>query len=430
MNRRDGGVTRTVLVFSLLGLVVLSIVGVSAVLVARNIATDQAIEAAKETTARLASQAEKRVDDGLLTGDADSLGTMAQFVVTAALQEPVVRVKVWGPDGTILYSDEPAAIGERFDSGRDELQELAPGEVVAEISNLSAPENRYERSFGKLMEVYTRIQTPGGTPILFETYQRLSSIAEKERRLLASFVPILIVALVAFAILLVPLVWALARRVQRASREREQLLERAADASDRERRRIAGDLHDGPVQELAGLSMRLAAEAEGAADPAQRQALRETASAVRGSVKTLRSAIVGIYPPNLQTAGLGPALSDLTARLPKEGLAVTLEVADPGGYGARIDELVYRATQEALRNVERHAAASEVTVRVWREGIRAVLEVADDGRGAGVDTSVPRDDEGHFGLQILRDLLADVGGTLTLAPGRAGGTVVRVEVPT
>lgn len=418
--------------FSLLGLVVLSIVGAAAVLVARNIATDQAIETAKQTTTRLARQAEKRIDDGLLTGDADSLGTMAQFVVTAALQEPVVRVKVWGPDGTILYSDEPAAIGERFDSGKDELQELAPGEVVAEISNLSAPENRYERNFGKLMEVYTRIQTPGGIPILFETYQRLSSITEKERQLLASFVPVLLVALASFAILLVPLVWALARRVQRASREREQLLERAIDASDRERRRIAGDLHDGPVQELAGLSMRLAAEAEGAADPDQREALRETASAVRGSVKTLRSAIVGIYPPNLQTAGLGPALSDLTARLPNEGLAVTLEIADPAGYGSRVDELLYRAAQEALRNVERHAGASQVAVRVGREGARAVLEVVDNGRGPDADagTGAGEDDAGHFGLQILGGLLTDAGGTLRVAPGTAGGTVVHVEVPT
>jgi signal transduction histidine kinase len=356
---------------------------------------------------------------------------MAQFVVTAALQEPVVRVKVWGPDGTVLYSDEPAVIGERFDSGRRELSELSPGQVVAEISDLSAPENRYERTFGELMEVYTRIQTPGGSPILFETYQRLSSISENERQLLASSVPVLLVALVAFGVLLVPLVWVLARRVQRASREREQLLERALDASDRERRRIAGDLHDGPVQELAGLSMRLAAEAEGAADTAQRDALRETASAVRGSVRTLRSAIVGIYPPNLQTAGLGPALSDLTARLPTEGLAVTLEVADPAGYGARVDELLYRATQEALRNVERHANASRVSVRVTREGSVAVLEVADDGRGPGGGVDAPvREADGHFGLQILRDLLADAGGTLTIEPGPRGGTVVHVEVPT
>ena len=67
---------------------------------------------------------------------------------------------------------------------------------------------------------------------------------------------------------MVPIAWMLARRVRTAQRERERLMQRAIESSDRERRRIAGDLHDGPVQELAGLSMRLSASAEQADDEA------------------------------------------------------------------------------------------------------------------------------------------------------------------
>ena len=429
MNARSTSVGRTVLVFAVLGLLVASLVGVAGYLVIRRAAVDRAIEQARELTLFYARVVERRVSDGVLTGDAEATGTVARVIGDAVLVDPVVHVKLWAPDGTILYSDELRAIGKRFASGAEELASLGDGETSAEISDLSAPENRYEEGVGPLLEVYTPIRTPDKTRLLFETYQRYSSIDEQRQQLLHDFAPVLVVAVVALAVLLIPLGWILARRLQHASQAREQALQRSLDASDRERRRLAGDLHDGPVQELAGVSMRLSAAAQGTADPTQQEVLRDSATAVRGTVRTLRSAIVGLYPANLQAAGLGQTLADLTSRLPSDGLAVTLDVADPGGYGTVVDQLLYRACQEALRNVEKHAGASHVTIRVARNGSAATLEVIDDGRGVSSnEQSLPGDD--HFGLRIVDDLVRDAGGTLAVAPGENGGTVVRVEVPT
>jgi two-component system NarL family sensor kinase len=394
--------------------------------VIRRIAVDRAIEDARQLTLVSSRAVQQRVSDGILTGDAAATGEIAALIHTAVLQDPIVHVKLWGPDGTILYSDEVRAIGKTFPSGADELDELANGQTSAEVSDLSAPENQYEKDSGPLLEVYTPIETPGRTPLLFETYQRYSSIDEQRQQLLHGFLPVLVVALVALALFLIPLGWILARRLQRIGREREEALQRSLAMSDRERRRIAGDLHDGPVQELAGLSMRLSASAQTAKDPAEREVLRESATAVRGSVRTLRSAIVGVYPPNLEASGLGPALEDLTSRLPRAGLEVTLDVADPAGYGPVVDQLLYRVCQEALRNVEKHAGASHVAVRVGRDGSSAVLEVVDDGRGLSSDAP----EEGHLGLQIVDDLVRDAGGTLTVSLAPSSGTVVRVEVPT
>jgi signal transduction histidine kinase len=112
--------------------------------------------------------------------------------------------------------------------------------------------------------------------------------------------------------------------------------------------------------------------------------------------------------------------------LPREGLEVSLDVADPEGYGSVVDQLLFRVCQEALRNVEKHAGASHVSVHVGRSGSSAVLEVADDGRGLLSDAP----EEGHLGLQIVDDLVRDARGTLSVGPGAGGGTVVRVEVPT
>jgi two-component system, NarL family, sensor kinase len=426
MERRPPSVVRTVIAFAVLGALVVVLVGLAGYFVIRKVAVDRAIAQARELTTFSADVVESRVQDGIVTGDAAATGTISQVIRDAVLHDPVVHVKLWGPDGTILYSDELKAIGQRFESGADELQELGDGEVSAEISDLTAPENKYEQGAGPLLEVYTPIKTPGGTRLLFETYQRYSSIDEQRQQLLRDFVPVLIVAVVAVAACLIPLGWVLAVRLQRAGRAREDALQRSLDVSDRERRRIAGDLHDGPVQELAGLSMRLSASAEGASDPAEQAVLRESATAVRGSVRTLRSAIVGVYPPNLEATGLGPALEDLTSRLPHEGLELSLDVADPGGYGSVVDQLLYRVCQEALRNVEKHAGASHVSVQVGRSGSSAVLEVTDDGRGLPADTH----EEGHLGLQIVDDLVRDAGGTLSASSPPGGGTVVRVEVPT
>jgi two-component system NarL family sensor kinase len=424
---RTSSVGRTVAVFAALAVLVLALVGVAGFLVIRRVAVDRALEDARELTAFSAELVQSRTTNGILTGDAFATGQISTVVRDAVLHEPVVRVKLWNADGEILYSDATKAIGKRYESGADELAELSDGEVAAEVSDLSAPENVTEQGFGSLLEVYTKIETPNHTQLLFETYQLLSAVDEQRQQLMRDFAPVLVVALVALAALLLPLAWILARRLQRVGQEREQALERSLDASDRERRRIAGDLHDGPVQELAGLSMRLSAASEGTDDPAQREVLQESAAAVRGSVRTLRSAIVGVYPPNLEAAGLGPALADLTARLPREGLEVSLDIADPAGYGPVADQLLYRVCQEALRNVEKHAGASHVVVRVQRHGGAAVLEVIDDGRGVPDEAS---SDDGHFGLRIVEDLLRDAGGTLSLAPGADSGTVVHVEVPT
>lgn len=426
VERRLGSVPGAVLTFAVLGLVVLLLVGVTGVLVLRRLATDQAISQARDFTAFAASVVERRLDDGLLTGDADASLAVAN-VVTAVLDDPVVRVKIWTADGEIVYSDRSELIGERYELGDDELEAIRTEGVTAEVSDLSKPENRFERRYGDLVEVYTSIRTPGGERLLFETYQRSSSIEASEGDLLATFAPVLVVALVAFAAIEIPLAWALARRVRGAQLDRERFLQRAVDASDRERRRIAGDLHDGPVQDLAGLAMGLSAAAERTDEPA-RSTLADAAAATRASIRTLRSAVVGVYPPNLQQAGLGPALSDLTARLQQEGLEVALEVADER-FDPDVDALLYRACQEALRNVEAHAHASRVVVSVRREVASAVLEVTDDGRGVAADEVASARGEGHMGLQILEELVRDAGGTLRVASADGGGTVVRVEAP-
>lgn len=430
MTSRSDSLARPLAVFALLALVALGLVAGTGVAVVRDVATDQALAEARQLTDVSARLVERRLtDDGLLTGDAAASAAVARVVFDAVLVEPIVRVKIWTREGRIVYSDESRLIGSEYELDEEDLEVLDRGGVVSEVSDLSGPENRFERSFGELLEVYTRVETPDGTPLLFETYQLASSVAERRRELASTFVPVLIVTLVALALLMVPIAWMLARRVRTAQRERERLMQRAIESSDRERRRIAGDLHDGPVQELAGLSMRLSASAERVDDETSADVLRDSASTVRGSVRTLRSAVVGIYPPNLQQVGLAASLSDLVARLGAHGVDATVEIDPDATFGQEADALLYRAAQEALRNVEEHAGANAVGIWARAEGPLAVLEVEDDGRGIEPERVEQARGEGHVGLSILEDLVADAGGRLLVRPGETAGTVVRVQVP-
>src|SRR5262249_29560198 len=174
------------------------------------------------------------------------------------------------------------------------------------------------------------------------------------------------------------------------------------------RRRIAGDLHDGVVQDFAGLAMSLSAAADRAAgegDADAAAALRGGADRTRHGMRQLRTLLVEIYPPNLHTAGLEPALSDLLAPLAAKGMGTTLDVEPGIEVGGATEAVVYRTAQEALRNVQNHSGADVVQVRLHTERDGAlVLTVEDDGRGFTPEEADRSGEHGHMGLTLLAAL--------------------------
>jgi two-component system, NarL family, sensor kinase len=162
--------------------------------------------------------------DGVLRRQPEALTRLDDRVLGQVLSTSVVRVKLWSADGTILYSDEPAIIGRRFGLGEDEQRLLRDGGAEAELSDLSQPENEYEREEGKLLEAHTAIRTPDGTQVLFEIYQRFGSVTASAERLLRALAPPLLGGLVVLLLSQVPLAWSMARRLQRGHRDRERLL--------------------------------------------------------------------------------------------------------------------------------------------------------------------------------------------------------------
>jgi two-component system, NarL family, sensor kinase len=362
--------------------------------------------------------------DGVLRGDRRALARLDAVVRRRVKSASIVRVKLWSRDGTILYSDEPRLDGRHFGLSAEETALFANGRADAEISDLGKPENRFERPDGKLLEAHTAIHTPDGTPVLFEIYQRFGSVSASAARLLRMLALPLLGGLLVLLLIQLPLVASLAARLQRGHAERERLLTSAIESSERERRRIASDLHDGVVQDLAGVAFGLAPLAEDAARRGAGEdagALRDAIARLRAGMREMRTLLVAIHPPSLEITGLEAALHDLLSPLEAEGIATELHM-DDGTPAA--EALVYRVAREALRNVQAHAGATRVRVEVSRRR----LVIADDGRGFAPEERARRGEQGHVGLTLLEGLVREADGRLDVRSRPGHGTTVELEM--
>ncbi len=425
-------VLQAVLVFALSGLTALALVALGVVLLARRTATDEAVRDARSVTELVAlGMIEPAIDDALVSGDPAAFAAMDDLVRRHVVGGPIARVKMWTEDGRVVYSDEPRLVGRQFKLADDEVEAFRGRTSAAEVSDLERPENEYERGWQKLLEVYFPVHTPAGVPVLFEAYLPYTSISSSGQEIWRAFLPALIAGLVLLELIQLPLAWSLAQSLRRGQDERELLLTRAVEASERERRVIAGELHDGAVQDLVGQSYRLVATADrlaGIAPDDAIQVIRDAAARTRSTVQGLRSLLVDLYPPNLRSEGIEHALSDLAAPLRAKGVGVTISA--PAGIRLPEDaeRLLYRAAREALRNVLQHANAHRVEVGLDMAGAAARLTVVDDGRGFAPSERAEHRLAGHLGLDLIENLVRESGGSFSIGPGDGGGTRFEVEV--
>lgn len=325
---------RVLALFVISGLVALALVGAIEGYRLQQTGINEAVRDAQNATEVVGhGVVEPLLVDGILTGDPQSLANLDQVVRARLIKAPIVRVKIWTSDGRVIYSDEPRLIGSVFPLGPEDLAAFQGGPTAADLSDLSAPENVYERSQGRLFQVYMGLHTEGGTPVLFEAYQSASSIDASGHRILRSFLPAILAGIVVLELVQLPIAWSVARRLWREKNSRLSLLHSALEASDIERRRIAGAIHDGVVQKLTGLSYSLHAKADRLSpisSPEAADALRQAAADTRANVQELRATLVDIYPPNTGKTSLIAVLSDLAAPLTARGVDVRIDVPPQG----------------------------------------------------------------------------------------------------
>lgn len=444
-----------VLLFLVVGVITAGAIVAGTNILADRAAADEAVAEARGTTEVLAQTVIRPLFPAQLVhlrpGNVnDYLRPLEDFdrKVNARLvrTERPFRINIWSADGRLIYSSQLDVLLETLSGhGRLELDSgqrtvLREGGVGSEIMDSAGPANAASAGTTGMVRIYTRfrttdrgspdpaVQAAAGRPVLFEAYFPRSELTKRQTQIFDSFRWITIGALSLLILVATGILVGLTRELRRTAAERERLLVSSMDASDAERRRIARDLHDSVVQDLAGTAFSVSAVARTAdMPPDSRQSLQTAGDSLRTSLKSLRSLLAEIHPPDLQADGLPAALADLIA--PAGPLGIQASVSVEGAETASDEQvaLVWRVAQEAVRNAMRHSQASTLAVTVRGDGRRLVLEVVDD--GIGFDPARTRADS--FGLRGLRSLISDNGGVLDVrsAPGEGTTVCMEVEVP-
>ncbi len=213
----------------------------------------------------------------------------------------------------------------------------------------------------------------------------------------------------------------------------QKLASALTEAKEEERRRLADVLHEDLQQTLVAAKLH--------ADMA-RMRLTQNESAVRSveqimsllddAVQTSRNLSYELFPPALKDSQLAEALHWLRdVKRQNLGLEVSVSVApDVGCIGEQLTKVLYRAAQELLRNVDRHAGVDEARIDARRDGHEIEVVVSDRGRGFDVAAAAKRDVSSGFGLFSVREHLESFGGSLRIesAPGEGSRFTLRLPL--
>ncbi|HLB48177.1 MAG TPA: sensor histidine kinase [Anaerolineales bacterium] len=391
--------------------------------------------------------------------DAEHLASLGSLLDGTPLGQRIVAFKVWGGDGRILYSTNPALIGRKFPVSSP-LAAAFAGEVHTEISDLVEPENEYEQNrWPRLIETYAPVRVAGASNIVAvsEFYQTTDELDREVRAAQWRSWLVVGVATLAMYLLLAGLVGRASNTIVAQQEELRdkvaqltallaqngQLHERVRRAAARttalnERflRRLSADLHDGPGQDLSLALLRIEAVADVCAECAVAVVkgrtvgddFRTIQTSLESALKDLRAISAGLRLPEIGRLSLAEtaerAVRDYerktgqTVALAARGLPI--EAALP------VKIILYRLLQESLANGFRHAGGVDQRVEINSADGQLLIAIRDSGRG--FDPKAVNAD-GHLGLAGMRERVELLGGTFEVISAPDKGTAISAHLP-
>ena len=375
---------------------------------------------------------------------------LQQLIYGTPLGQEIVSMKVWAPDGTILFSLTPTLIGTRFslDDDPDLKAAFTTGQTVSHLSALNRAENAQERlEAPQLIETYVPVYEVGTSRIIAvaEFYQYSEALL---RQIDDAQIQTWIVVAVATMIMYGLLSGLFARGSRTIDRQKAQLQQsvdklgalleenrglhrrlqvaaaRSAELNEQFLHRVGRDLHDGPAQDLALALLRL--DEVFPFDASQAETIRH---ALRSALNEIRSLAAGLQLPELETLE--------TAEVARRAIR---EFQRKTGVGVGFDAdgvlpslplskkiAVYRVIAEALHNSYRHAAAKDLCVRLTVRDQAITVEIRDG--GPGFDLAKLRASDEHLGLAGLQQRVALLAGVFEIQSSLEAGTCIRVTLP-
>ncbi len=201
------------------------------------------------------------------------------------------------------------------------------------------------------------------------------------------------------------------------------------ESQEAERKRVAGELHDGLGQELMVIMNRAQLGLRGTVLEAIKTQLNEISQTASRAVENVRTIAYNLSPYHLDQLGLVESIKSMAQRL--EGLAdvcVTLDISALDRVNEKMMAIhLYRIVQECLSNIVKHSAALEASITAEQRGHSLVLIIRDNGRGFR-DSSKPAGRNG-FGLVGISERVKMLHGTLDIASSPGNGTSLKITIP-
>lgn len=209
---------------------------------------------------------------------------------------------------------------------------------------------------------------------------------------------------------------------------------RVIEAQEEERRRVSRELHDGIIQLLSSIQLRL-----GLTDGTrvskrsfQQDEIKKVSKLMENAIHEIRRISHDLRPSVLDDLGLVSALRTLSEEFSrKTNVFVNLQLPDPlERFPNKIELVLFRICQEALTNTEKYAEARNVTLSIERQESDIITRVHDDGRGFNPQSLPGRTDSlSGLGLAGMRERALSVGGTVTIESQPETGTTIEVRIP-
>ncbi len=221
-------------------------------------------------------------------------------------------------------------------------------------------------------------------------------------------------------------------------RQQQQFAVRQQEAIDEERNRIARDIHDGAMQQMARVlhALEYAGRVVERQPDVARQEILKSRNVLVESLSSLRQSIASLLPAQLERASLDEALDALLDEFRREHppIRVAFEGTKLKNWPPSLEAPVYRVVQEALNNAGKHAQASNVIVRIQLLPGMLVVQVSDDGTGFDVmqarkNASGEYGGQPHFGLRTMQERVEQAGGTFALTSEPGKGTSLKASFP-
>ncbi len=383
---------------------------------------------------------------------ATTAAELDELFVSSPLASNFVSVKIWRRDGTVIYASQSKdIIGRQFQS--EDVERAFSGEIVTEYKNITGMESSFEQSLEiPLIEIYAPIYNVTTRDVIavgefYDNAQELTAELSKSRWLTRLVVLLTTVTMLSFLFIVVRGAshtieaqrQALSRRLIASERLAAQNAALRADAENTRLHasrvneeligRIGLDLHDGPIQLLSLLVLRLDGIETGRRSSGEREKTLIELRGITGNViRELRELSTGLILPELGELNAREAIELAVSRHEHlTGVKVDMNVGRLPEVPDEFKICLYRIAQESLNNSYRHAGGIGQKVRAAQSGTDVVMTISDEGLGlTGDPKSMP---DCKMGLRGIQSRVKAFGGSVKFDSMPSAGTAVTVTLP-